>query len=173
MTPRAPLCLILLAVALAACGRQRMGRAPRYDAYAASARFPHRQSALPAVDGTVPITAADEPPPERTLALLERGRERYAIYCSVCHGPFGDGDGVVVERDGFPAPPSLHDERVRAAPDEHYWDVVTNGYGIMYSYAQRLPPRDRWAVIGFVRALQLARHADVASHPELRSELPP
>jgi len=172
MTPQL-LCLIALAPALAACGRQRMDSEPRYDTYAASARFPHRQSALPAVDGTVPVSTEDEKPPPRTLALLERGRERFGIYCSVCHGPFGDGDGVVVVRDGFPAPPSLHDERVRDAPDEHYWDVVTHGYGIMYPYANRLPPRDRWAVIGFVRALQLARHADVARHPELRAELPP
>ena len=173
MTPRATLCAIALATTLTACGRQRMDSEPRYDPYAASGRFPHGQSALPAVEGTLPITATDEPPPERTRALLERGRERYGIYCSVCHGPFGDGDGVIVERDGFPAPPSLHDERVRAATDQHYWDVVTHGYGIMYSYAQRLPSRDRWAVIGFVRVLQLARHADVSRHPELRAQLPP
>jgi mono/diheme cytochrome c family protein len=173
MSPQAPICAIVLVAALAACGRQQMDREPKYAAYAASTRFPRRQSALAAVDGTVPVTADDEAAPERTLALLERGRERYGIYCSLCHGAFGDGDGVIVTRDGFPAPPSLHDERLRSAPDEHYWDVVTHGYGVMYPYATPLPPRDRWAVIGYVRALQLARRADVTRHPELRSELPP
>jgi mono/diheme cytochrome c family protein len=173
MTARSLCCVTALGATLAACGRMQMDSEPRYDPYASSTRLPHRQSALPAVEGTVPITAEDETPPERTLALLDRGRERYGIYCSLCHGLYGDGDGAVVARDGFPAPPSLHDERVRSAPDQHYWDVVTDGYGIMYSYATPLPPRDRWAVIGFVRALQLARHADVASHPELRGELPP
>ena len=107
----------------------------------------------------------------RTLALLERGRERYRIYCLPCHGEYGDGDGRVVAKFGFPQPPSLHDERLLAATDAHLLDVVIRGYGVMYSYSTVLPPRDRWAVVGYLRALQLARHADVAQFPGLRTDV--
>jgi mono/diheme cytochrome c family protein len=144
---------------------------PKYSADEASARFAGRQAALPKVAGTVPVSAVDEPPPARTVALLERGRERYAIYCAPCHGEYGDGDGRVVVRFGFPQPPSLHDAKRRAADDAHLLDVVTNGFGVMYPYSTVLPWRDRWAVIGYVRALQLARHVDVALYPEVRAEL--
>jgi hypothetical protein len=158
--------------ALAACGRQRMDAQPKYEPYEASTRFPERQSALAPPGGSVPVTAVDPAPPPRTRALLERGAERYSIYCLPCHGAYGDGDGQVVARFGFPAPPSLHLERVRAASDAHYWNVLTRGFGTMYPYATALPPRDRWAVIGYVRVLQLARHADVNRYPALRRELP-
>ena len=91
--------------------------------------------------------------PAMTLALVERGRERFNIFCSECHGPAGDGDGMVVQR-GFPHPPSFRDPRLIAAPDEHFVDVITNGHGVMYSYADRVPPADRWAIAAYIRALQ-------------------
>lgn len=104
-------------------------------------------------------------PMQLTPGLLERGRERYDIYCSVCHGATGDGNGEVVQR-GFPAPPSYHIERLRKAPIGHFYDVITNGYGVMYSYASRVEPGDRWAIAAYIRALQL-------SHDVKASELPP
>lgn len=156
---------------LAGC-RQRMDVQPKYSTYEPSARFPNGQSALPRVPGTVPTTVEDETPPPRTLALLERGRERFSIYCTPCHGDYGDGDGVMVRLFGFPQPPSLHEQRLRESPDSHFWSVITSGYGIMYPYATPLPPRDRWAVVGYVRALQLARHTDVARFPAVSADLP-
>jgi mono/diheme cytochrome c family protein len=91
-----------------------------------------------------------------SLALVKRGQERFNIYCSVCHGYGGDGDGMVVQR-GFPHPPSFHSPRLIAAPDEHFVDVITNGHGIMYSYADRVPVPDRWAIAAYIRALQKSR----------------
>ena len=93
-----------------------------------------------------------------TMALLARGRERFEIYCVPCHSPLGDGDGLVARR-GFPHPPSYHIERLRRAPDRHFYDVMTDGYGIMYSYADRITPQDRWAIVAYIRALQLSQDA--------------
>jgi len=94
---------------------------------------------------------AEKPP--MTLALVQRGRERFNIFCSECHGYTGDADGMVVQR-GFPRPPSFHEARLVNAPDEHFVDVITRGYGAMYSYADRVPPADRWAIAAYIRALQ-------------------
>jgi mono/diheme cytochrome c family protein len=94
--------------------------------------------------------------PPMTLALVQRGRERFNIFCSECHGFGGDADGMVVQR-GFPRPPSFHEARLVAAPDEHFVDVITHGYGAMYSYADRVPPADRWAIAAYIRALQRTR----------------
>jgi mono/diheme cytochrome c family protein len=94
---------------------------------------------------------AEKPP--LTLALVQRGRERFNIFCSECHGPTGDADGMVVQR-GFPKPPSFHEARLVNAPDEHFVDVITHGHGVMYSYADRVPPADRWAIAAYIRALQ-------------------
>jgi mono/diheme cytochrome c family protein len=91
--------------------------------------------------------------PAMTLALVRRGRERFNIFCSECHGYGGDADGMVVQR-GFPKPPSFHEARLVNAPDEHFVDVITHGYGAMYSYADRVPPADRWAIAAYIRALQ-------------------
>ncbi len=90
--------------------------------------------------------------------LLDRGRQRFDIYCAVCHGATGEGDGMIVQR-GFPQPPSLHEQRLRDAPPGHFFDVITNGYGVMYSYASRVSPEDRWAIAAYIRALQLSQHA--------------
>jgi mono/diheme cytochrome c family protein len=95
-----------------------------------------------------------------TPELLARGRDRFAIYCAVCHGPDGYGRGIVVQR-GFPAPPSYHDPRLRNAPVGHFFQVMTRGFGAMYPYADRLTPADRWAVAAYIRALQLSQHASV------------
>lgn len=91
--------------------------------------------------------------PPMTLALVQRGRERFNIFCSECHGPGGDADGMVVQR-GFPKPPSFHEARLVNAPDAYFVDVITHGHGVMYSYADRVPPADRWAIAAYIRALQ-------------------
>ena len=100
-----------------------------------------------------------------TKELLERGQQRYDIYCSMCHGYGGAGNGMVVQR-GFPPPPSFHSERLRAAPVGHYFDVMTNGYGAMYSYADRVKPADRWAIAAYIRALQRSQNATINDVPE-------
>jgi len=91
--------------------------------------------------------------PPMTLALVKRGHERFNIFCSECHGYGGDADGMVVQR-GFPRPPSFHEARLVAAPDAYFVDVITHGHGVMYSYADRVPPADRWAIAAYIRALQ-------------------
>jgi hypothetical protein len=93
--------------------------------------------------------------------LLERGRERYDIYCSPCHGRTGDGNGMIVQR-GFPAPPSYHIDRLRNAPVGHFYDVITRGYGVMYSYAARVEPADRWAIAAYIRVLQQSQNTALA-----------
>jgi mono/diheme cytochrome c family protein len=104
---------------------------------------------------------ADRIPLPITAALLASGQERFNIYCAPCHSQLGDGDGMVVRR-GFPAPPSFHTPRLRQAPDSHFYDVMTRGYGAMYPYADRVTPEERWAITAYIRALQLSRHAPVA-----------
>ena len=100
-----------------------------------------------------------------TREILERGHERFDIYCAVCHGRTGEGNGMIVQR-GFPVPPSYHIDRLRTAPVGHFYDVITQGYGIMYSYAERIEPRDRWAIAAYIRALQFSRHATLDDVPE-------
>ena len=148
--------ILAMLAALPACD-QNMVQQPRYDAYEAADLFDEGMVFRHPPEGTIardalPRALAAERPPI-TPALLARGRERYDIYCIVCHGPEGRGDGPVVER-GFPPPPSFHEPRLRAAPAAHIYDVITDGYGIMYSYADRVPPGDRWAIAAYVRALQ-------------------
>ena len=94
--------------------------------------------------------------PPMTLALVQRGRERFNIFCSECHGYGGDADGMIVQR-GFPRPPSFHEARLVSAPDAYFVDVITHGHGVMYSYADRVPPADRWAIAAYIRALQRTR----------------
>jgi mono/diheme cytochrome c family protein len=93
-----------------------------------------------------------------TPALLARGRERFDTICAVCHDRTGSGNGMVVQR-GFPQPPSFHVDRLRNAPIGHFYDVITNGYGVMYPYADRVEPEDRWAIAAYIRALQLSHNA--------------
>jgi mono/diheme cytochrome c family protein len=101
----------------------------------------------------------DEFPVPVTKELVERGRERFNIYCIVCHGPVGNGDGMVVRR-GFPQPPTYHDDRLRNAPVGHFFDVITNGWGKMNSYAYQVQPADRWAIAAYIRALQVSQNPD-------------
>jgi mono/diheme cytochrome c family protein len=93
-----------------------------------------------------------------TPKLLSRGRQRFNIYCAPCHGRAGDGDGMIAQR-GFPHPPSYHTAALRNAPDSHFYKVITHGYGVMYPYADRISPHDRWAIVAYIRALQLSQHA--------------
>jgi mono/diheme cytochrome c family protein len=97
--------------------------------------------------------------------LLQRGQERYKIFCSPCHGLQGDGNGMAAVR-GMKRPPSFHIDRLRQAPNGYFYDVVSNGFGAMYSYSERIPPSDRWAIIAYVRALQLSRNAKTSDLPE-------
>jgi len=102
----------------------------------------------------------DEFPIPVTKELVDRGQNRFNIYCIVCHGPIGNGDGMVVRR-GFPKPPTYHDDRLRNAPVGHFFDVMTNGWGKMNSYAAQVPPADRWAIVAYIRALQIAQNPDL------------
>lgn len=152
-----------LAVLILAGCEQDMANQPRYEAYEAAPGWKHDQSALQPVPGTVPRGVSLGPVPEDlpmplTLNLLKRGRQRFDTYCSPCHGRTGHADGMVVQR-GFPAPPTLHSERLRSVALRHFYNVITDGYGVMYSYAARVPPEDRWAVAAYIRALQLSQHA--------------
>ncbi|MGN6229008.1 MAG: c-type cytochrome [Dyella sp.] len=127
----------------------------------------HAQLAVPIDDqGASRVQGASGPAPRSnplaiTPALLARGQQRYEIYCAACHGLDGRGDGMVVQR-GFPAPPTYHSERLRQAPDSHFYNVITHGYGVMYPYADRVAPRDRWAIVAYIRALQLSQHVPAA-----------
>lgn len=111
----------------------------------------------PLPQGDVGATRYANPLPV-SMALLQRGQQRFDIYCAPCHGRSGTGDGMIVRR-GFPAPPSYHTERLRHAPDSHFYQVISNGYGVMYPYADRIAPADRWAIVAYIRALQLSQHA--------------
>lgn len=105
-------------------------------------------------------SAASNPYPI-TAELLQRGQNRFNVFCVPCHGYLGDGKGIVVKR-GFPAPPSYHGERLRDVPDRHIFDVITHGFGVMYPYSDRVAPSDRWAIVAYIRALQMSQHARVA-----------
>ena len=116
--------------------------------------------------GTVARDDAPAPkPPSVTPALLARGQQRFNIYCAPCHDRVGDGNGMIVQR-GFPRPPSYHIDRLRQAPSQHFYDVISNGYGAMYSYAARVAPADRWAIVAYIRALQASQDATLAQVPE-------
>jgi mono/diheme cytochrome c family protein len=135
-------------------------RLPYELPYGARANWP----ALPPPN----IVARDEKPapapPRVTMALLERGQQRFDIHCSPCHSKVGDGHGMIVER-GFPQPPSYYVARLREAPNQHFYDVITNGYGAMYSYADHVAPEDRWAITAYIRALQASASAQIADVP--------
>jgi mono/diheme cytochrome c family protein len=168
--------LALLGLPLVGGCSQDMADQPRYDPLEASRQFADGMSARMPVAGTVARDADLSSAPETfpypvTMELLQRGRERFEIFCAPCHGRAGDGRGVVV-RHGFPAPPTYHQDALRKASDRHFYDVITNGYGAMYSYAARVPPSDRWAIVAYIRALQYSRAAPVADLPAgLRARL--
>ena len=160
--------------------RADMQDTPKAKTFRPSRFFDDRMTARQLVAGTVP--ARDWPttncsttarvdgrlatvfPFPITREVLARGQERYNIFCSPCHGRLGDGDGMIVRR-GFRHPPSYHIERLRKAPVGHFYDVITHGFGSMYDYADRVAPRDRWAIIAYIRALQFSQNATLADVP--------
>ena len=169
------------------CGcRNDMYNQPRYDPLEPSDFFADGTSARPLVPGTVPqldrrdLPQAGEPsvfltgmeggreaakaPFPIDRGVLERGQQRYRIFCTPCHGELGDGQGMIVKR-GFTPPPSFTSDRLLNEPLGHFFEVITHGHGVMYSYASRVPPRDRWAIAAYIRALQLGQHAMAADLP--------
>lgn len=171
-----------LALTCAGC-RLDMHVQPRYNPYDPSTFFTNGMSARLPVPGTVPrgplrLSAnellysgkihgqlANVFPFPITQGVLERGRQRYNIFCSPCHGLSGDGDGMIVQR-GFRQPPSYHIERLMNAPVGHFFDVITNGFGVMFPYGYRVSPRDRWAIVAYIRALQLSRRVSINDVPQ-------
>jgi mono/diheme cytochrome c family protein len=172
--------LLLLIIGCAGC-RSEMHDQPKRGAYKESLFFADHSSGRPLPQGVVArgflrtnalffegldgTNLVEEIPVKVTPELLARGRERFDIYCSVCHGLGGEGNGMIVQR-GFPKPPSFDDSRLRAAPVGHFYRVIAYGYGVMFSYANRVEPEDRWAIAAYIRALQLRNRMPV-------NELPP
>lgn len=153
---------------------ERMIEQPRAEPYGTSAAFENRVAMRSPPPGTVqrgavPGEGAHVPV---TRALLELGRDRFETFCGACHGLLGDGVSVVATKMELRRPPSLHEDRIRALPDEKILDVITNGYGLMAGYAVQLSERERAAVAAYVRALQLSQNAHVADlPPQIQSEL--
>lgn len=168
-----------LVVAMAGC-RQDMQDQPRYKPLAGTDFFGDGRSARPAVEGTVarghlridtPLytgKVGDEDvdvfPFPITRADLLRGQERFNIYCSPCHSRMGDGNGMIVQR-GFRQAASYHTEKLIKAPVGHFFDVMTNGFGAMPSYASRVEPEDRWRIAAYIRALQFSQNARIEDVP--------
>src|SRR6516162_2755371 len=165
--------------------RQDMATQPKNRPLSPSDFFADGRSARPLVENTVARGAIDTdafnvskdfagfPPAVKVdERLLRRGEDRYKIFCTPCHGLQGNGDGMIAMR-GMRRPPSYHIDRLRQAPNGYFYDVISNGFGAMYSYSERIPPADRWAIIAYVRALQLSRDIRAADLPaELRGKLP-
>ena len=168
--------LALLPLLLLAGCDQSMQRQPKGRTYRSAPFWPGGTASQAPPDHTVARgdlvrdTAVATPPPIDD-ALLRRGQERYGIYCTPCHGQAGRGDGMIVQR-GFPPPPDYNSPRLRAVSAQHIFDVITNGYGVMYSYAARVEPRDRWAIVAYVRALQASAAVSVDDVPDAREKLP-
>jgi cytochrome c553 len=173
-------CLAAAGLLFSGC-RLDMHVQPKYLPYAATTFFPDGRSERPVVPGTVARgqlrtdelfytgrengVVVDEFPFQITRADLERGRERYDIYCTPCHDYTGSGRGMIVQR-GFPQPPSYHIQRLREAPVGHFYEVITNGFGAMYSYAARVQPADRWRIAAYIRVLQLSQNAKIDDVPQ-------
>jgi mono/diheme cytochrome c family protein len=194
---RRALLALIAALPLAGCERlmHNMYDQPRLDPGEASPLFPDGLASRLPPPGSVPRAMGDTAattsgrdgqaevalrlaalratalPSPLPRAMLVRGQQRYTIYCMPCHSPVGDGDGPIVRR-GFPHPPSFHSARLRDADDRHFFDVISQGFGAMYSYADRVTPEDRWAIVAYIRALQLSQHAPVDALPAgLRAQL--
>jgi cbb3-type cytochrome c oxidase subunit III len=174
-------CALLLLLCVTAGCRQDMHDQPKVEALEASTFFPDGRASRPLVPGTVARGQLREDThlyegkvsgkPAETfpfpidLKTLERGQQRYNIYCSPCHDRVGNGNGMVVRR-GFRPPPSYHIERLRRVPPGYLYDVITYGFGAMQDYAAQIPVRDRWAIVAYVRALQLSQNATLNEVPE-------
>jgi mono/diheme cytochrome c family protein len=181
-------CVLLGGVLLlsAAC-RQDMHNSPKAIPLRESVFFPNGSSARPLVEDTVArgtlqddvsfftgkngAAEVDALPFALTADVLDRGEQRFNIYCTPCHGPTGRADGMIVRR-GYRKPPSFHTDRLRQVPLGHFYDVMTNGFGAMPDYQAQIAPRDRWAIAAYVRALQLSQHTAVSDlSPEERQKL--
>ena len=171
--------MLLAVFALVGC-RNDMHDQPRFKPLAQSDFYPDLRSARPVIDGTVARGQLNEDtyfytgmvgnkpgdymPFPATQQELERGQQRFNIYCTPCHSRTGDGNGVVVQR-GFQQPPSYHTDRLRNAPLGYFFGVITNGFGAMPDYAAQIPPHDRWDIVAYIRALQLSQNATQADVP--------
>jgi mono/diheme cytochrome c family protein len=177
----------LCATALSGCDeaiRQDMANQPKNRPESPSDFFTDGRSVRPLIENTVargaiendvynvPKDFAGFPPAVKVNEkLLRRGEDRYKIFCTPCHGLQGDGQGMIAMR-GMKHPPSYHIARMRQAPNGYFYDVITNGFGAMYGYSERISPADRWAIIAYVRALQLSRNIKAADlPPDLREKL--
>jgi Cytochrome C oxidase, cbb3-type, subunit III len=177
---RGLLCVVALAILSGGC-RQDMHIQPKYLPYQETPFFADGRDERPVVEGTVARghlrldellytgnengEVSDKFPFPMTREDIERGRQRYNIYCTPCHAYNGSGNGMIVQR-GFPQPPSFHINRLRQAPVGHFYQVMTDGFGLMYSYAARVEPEDRWRIAAYIRALQLSQHATIDDVPE-------
>ncbi len=188
MRNRGVLCALCIGASLFIAGcRQDMHNQPKYKPLAASNFFGDGRASRPVIEDTVARghlrlddarftgkvngVDVDAFPFPITRADVRRGQERFNVYCSPCHGRLGDGNGMIVKR-GFRQPPSYHDDRLKNAPVGHFFDVVTNGFGAMVSYASRVPVDDRWRIISYIRALQFSQSAAVGDvPPESRADL--
>jgi mono/diheme cytochrome c family protein len=181
-----PLCVLCGIFLLIGC-RQDMQDQPKYRPFRKSTFFGDERSARPQVAGTVGrgqlhedrllfsgksgAAFADTFPVPVDEARLRRGQERYRIYCSPCHGLLGRGDGMVVRR-GYRPPSSFHVDRLRAQPAGYFFDAISHGFGAMPDYAAQIPVTDRWAIVAYVRALQLSQNVPLADVPaDKRAEL--
>lgn len=165
MRPSLPLLLLVLAV-LVGCDDPYMINQPKLWAFKDARVGP----------GPVPANVVEwqqqpEQAPPLTLALIQRGQDRFRGFCTPCHSELGNGEGMIVQR-GFSPPPSYHTPRLREADTKHFYEVITNGYGAMYSFAYRVPPEDRWAIAAYIRALQRSTAGKVDDlTPEQRAAL--
>ena len=174
--------MLLVAIALTSACRLDMHVQPRQNPLSYSDFYADHRSARPPVEGTVARgqlnadtyfytgkignNPGDVMPFPVTRDVLERGRERYDIYCAPCHSRVGDGNGFIPSR-GFPRkPPSYHIARLQKAPLGYFYDVMTNGFGIMPDYASQITPQDRWNIVAYIRALQLSQNATADDVPE-------
>ena len=168
--------------------RQDMHDQPKFKPLRADPFFADGRSARPLVAGTVARGSLQEDdhlylgrvnnefvttfPFPVTEQILLRGQERFNIFCSPCHGRLGDGEGAIVQR-GLKHPPSYHIDRLREAPVGYFFNVITNGFGAMFDYSDRIPVRDRWAIIAYIRALQLSQHATLADFQQIEDKNKP
>jgi len=173
-----------------ACSRLDMQDQPKFKAQHATEFFADGRTDRPELDGTIARGELHEDvayyqgkdaagkdiaefPIAVDKAVIQRGQQRYDIYCAPCHGRLGNGMGMIVQR-GFKQPPSYHIDRLRNAAVGHYFDVISNGYGAMLNYSQQVQVRDRWAIVAYIRALQYSQNANAADLPtEARAQLPP
>ncbi len=186
ITTTLPIVVAGLAILFAGCNRQDMRDQSRYEPLEPSAFFKDGQASRPLIENTVARghlrvdthmfegkidgKVADTLPMPMTQAVLDRGHQRYDIYCAPCHDAVGTGQGIVVQR-GFPRPRSYHDAEMKDKPLGYYFEVISKGFGRMPDYAAQIKPADRWAIAAYIRALQLSQSAKFDDLPVADQEL--